>query len=113
MRRAIHRVRVAPPPPNHGPRARNHRMCIMRKPLMVALAVAALALPSGLVAQTNQGTITASATAATEPPFSSTAMSDPTAGEPAPPPEFPPLLAGHAMPGHWKAVDLCLLPADC
>jgi hypothetical protein len=37
----------------------------MRKPLMVALAVAALALPFGLEAQTNQGTITASATVQT------------------------------------------------
>lgn len=37
----------------------------MRKPLMVALAVAALALPTGMEAQSNQGTITASATVQT------------------------------------------------
>ncbi len=64
----------------------------MRKPLMVALAVAALALPFGLEAQTNQGTITASATVQT--PLSVIELQD--------------LAFGDVLPGVNKTV----LPGD-
>jgi spore coat protein U-like protein len=67
-------------------------MCIMRKPLMVALAVATLALPFGLEAQTNQGTITASATVQT--PLNVTNVQD--------------LAFGDVLPGVNKTV----LPGD-
>jgi spore coat protein U-like protein len=67
-------------------------MCTMRKPLMVALAVATLALPFGLEAQTNQGTITASATVQT--PLSVIELQD--------------LAFGDVLPGVNKTV----LPGD-